>query len=285
MTNGLLVHFASGQAFFSGIALILLAARLGLSDRKRVSLLASLSALVGIIFIYVSATPLPLWFMIPAGCFVIYWRVVFRRKNLSDKQKKKLSWAVAAVCAGGVAIELPWHFVPEIPPLGNSQTLTIFGDSVTAGTGNERFTWPKLLAERHSFSILDYSSAGATTATALKLAKESDVPPGIVLIELGGNDLLGSGNATEFRKNLDELLSLLAKPDRTLVMLELPLPPTFQQFGKIQRSLAKQYEVRLVPKRLFLSVLLSDETTLDSIHLSPEGHRQMALLVESLLTD
>jgi acyl-CoA thioesterase-1 len=43
--------------------------------------------------------------------------------------------------------------------------------------------------------------------------------------------------------------------------------------------------VRLIPKRLFLSVLLSDETTLDSIHLSPAGHRKMASLAEVLLTD
>ena len=62
-------------------------------------------------------------------------------------------------------------------------------------------------------------------------------------------------------------------------MLELPLPPFYNSFGLIQRKLARKYGVKLVPKRVFLSVLAGGGATLDSIHLSQAGHQQMANVV------
>ena len=59
-------------------------------------------------------------------------------------------------------------------------------------------------------------------------------------------------------------------------MLELPLPPTCNAYGRIQRRLARQYETLLVPKRVLLGVLQQPGTTLDTIHLSQEGHQRMA---------
>jgi acyl-CoA thioesterase-1 len=66
-------------------------------------------------------------------------------------------------------------------------------------------------------------------------------------------------------------------------MFELPLPPLSNEFGRIQRSLAKKYNALLIPKRSFIEVLSADGATLDSIHLSPHGHAQMAALVWSLI--
>jgi acyl-CoA thioesterase-1 len=59
-------------------------------------------------------------------------------------------------------------------------------------------------------------------------------------------------------------------------MLELPLPPLSNEYGRIQRRLAARHHVRLVPKRVFMSVLASDGATLDGIHLSAAGHRRLA---------
>jgi acyl-CoA thioesterase-1 len=71
-------------------------------------------------------------------------------------------------------------------------------------------------------------------------------------------------------------MGYLASPDRQIVMFELPLPPFCNQYGRIQRTLAQRHQVKLIPKRIFLSIIAGDGSTLDSIHLSQTGHQKMA---------
>lgn len=59
-------------------------------------------------------------------------------------------------------------------------------------------------------------------------------------------------------------------------MFELPLPPFYHEYGRIQRAVAAKYHVLLVPKRIFLSAIAGSDSTLDSIHLSQSGHEFMA---------
>jgi acyl-CoA thioesterase-1 len=59
-------------------------------------------------------------------------------------------------------------------------------------------------------------------------------------------------------------------------MLELPLPPFYNEFGRAQRRVARRHGVLLVPRRVMLGVLLHGGSTVDSIHLSPSGHARMA---------
>ncbi len=67
MLNALIYHIASGHAFFSGIASIHLAAILSFGSPNRVrSLARTISALLGLLLIAFSATPLPVWFYLIA---------------------------------------------------------------------------------------------------------------------------------------------------------------------------------------------------------------------------
>jgi acyl-CoA thioesterase-1 len=100
-----------------------------------------------------------------------------------------------------------------------------------------------------------------------------------VLLEIGGNDLLANTAPREFERGLNELLRAVCQPGRTVVMFELPLPPSYNQFGIIQRRCSRAHGVLLIPKRVLLGVLRADATTLDSIHLSPAGHQRMAQAV------
>lgn len=281
--NAILVHFASGQAFFSGCALIGLALWLGSRDARRAAILAGIACLVGAVFVFLSTTPLPLWFYVPAGAATLVWFCLYRRTGIPLARRRQLAIFVGLIWLVGLGLEFPSHLTPTIPAVEHSRTLTIFGDSVTAGLGDEEITWPRILAGETGWIIHDNSFPGATTGTALKRIRTAEIPPGLVLIELGGNDIFGSGDADAFARQLDEILALAAQPGRVVMMLELPLPPLHHRFGAAQRRLARKHGVSLIPKRVFLSVLLSDETTLDSIHLSPEGHRRMADRVRTLL--
>jgi acyl-CoA thioesterase-1 len=124
---------------------------------------------------------------------------------------------------------------------------------------------------------------GAKVGSMLRKAEKTPVEDGIILLEIGGNDLLGSTSSIDFDRDLDQLLAKLCGNGRIVLMFELPLPPLANEFGRIQRSLAKKYGVHLVPKRIFVGVLTADGATVDSVHLSPRGHELMAETVWSLI--
>jgi acyl-CoA thioesterase I len=156
---------------------------------------------------------------------------------------------------------------------------------VTAGLGDQKTrTWPGLLAREHSIDVHDLSQMGGTVASALRRLDKEPPGDGIVLLEIGGNDLLGPTSAADFDDRLDALLAQVCRNGRTVLMFELPLPPFCNDFGLTQRRLAAKHGVRLIPRRILVSVLTAADATVDSIHLTQSGHQAMADRVWSLIS-
>lgn len=278
--NWLLFHIVSGHAFFSGVAFILVAAMASARStlfRKR---LAVLSFLIGALGVTVSATAIPYWCYGIAIVVTLTWLISAYRA--SWRRWARLS--VIVVWIAVAAVEVPYHITPSLAP-APSRSMTVIGDSVTAGMGESDNTvrWPALLAEERQISIQDISHMGETTASALTRAQSQQIDSPVVFLEIGGNDLLGNTTSAQFARNLDALLEYVCVPGRQVMMLELPLPPFRNEYGRIQRSLARKHGVALVPKRLFLSVLAAEDSTVDTIHLTQAGHRRMATLVWHLV--
>ncbi len=150
------------------------------------------------------------------------------------------------------------------------------------GGGNEE-TWPEILQNKYGINIVDLSKAGATASSAFKQAEHVNDSNAIVLLEIGGNDLFAPTPQTQFEKDLKRLIQRVIGPDRTVVMLELPLLPWQIRYGKIQRQLSREFDVVLIPKRFFVSVLSAQDATSDLAHLTTKGHRIMAERIWSLL--
>ena len=277
LLDHLIFHIASGQAFFLGSGLILLGLALSaLVKSKAVLVLRDLGVLVGVIFVTVSATPLPYWLYGVLGVITFTWLVLeWIRTKVGKKWLVSFRLAVLVSWLIAMAVELPYHVLPSVPPLRRPDLLVI-GDSVTAGTGDKKTTWPQLLARQQSIVVHDFSQMGATVASAMKQARRLQDKDGLILLEIGGNDLLGTTTAAKFQHGLEELLASVCRPGRTVVMFELPLVPFTNEFGRQQRILANQYGVLLVPKRIFLRVLTTEGATEDGIHLTPAGHQLMA---------
>jgi acyl-CoA thioesterase-1 len=284
MTTALVYHFASGQAFFSGIALVSLAVALAWKRTGRWwTRVRTVLACLGLILIAGSATPLPSWFYAVAGTLSIAW-IGFEGLTSARLRSTKVGLRLAVLLAwwSGFAFELPYHFEPTLPPL-RSPTVFVIGDSISAGIGGEASTWPKLLADRHGIKVVDLSVAGLDVARARAQASKVVEPRSIVVAEIGGNDILGSTTPEDFERDLDTLLDRLGADGRTVVLLELPLPPTYNRFGEIQRRLAARHRALLVPKRVLMGILGSGGATLDSIHLSEAGHARMAGTIWEIL--
>jgi acyl-CoA thioesterase-1 len=284
-----LYHVASGHIFFTGLALIVAAVAFSAvalpaatGDRRR--RLVWILAVLGLLSVATSATPLP-WtaYAVGAAVLVVWAFAEARRKTLSRRTRLAARGLVVATCIAGAALEIPFHLMPRLrlPP---KPVVAVIGDSVSAGMGeNEAVTWPRRLAERHGLVVHDHSVMGATVASARKQA--ANLVPGddVVILEIGGNDLLGSTSPADFAAGLDALLHDAQTPGRTVLLFELPLPPGFNAYGLAQRRLAAKHGAVLVPKRVLMGIFTAPGATLDSIHLSQSGHDRMAGAVWRLI--
>jgi len=285
LSRWLIYHVASGHAFFTGVACLIAAALVSWFDRRR-GVQAGRNLLVAVCgaAVAASATPLAVWAYLLLALATLVWLTAeaFRKRESSRfvagvRVVVVLAWSAAAL------VEAPFHRTPRLSAM-RRPALGIIGDSLTAGMGGDgATTWPKLLADRRGVEVRDHARMGATVASALRQADELAPDERLVLLEIGGNDLLGGTPPRDFETGLDQLLSAVRRFGRVVVMLELPLPPTYNAFGIIQRRLAHRHRIPLVPKRILLGVLEQEGATLDSIHLSPEGHRHMAKAVWVIL--
>ncbi len=279
-----LYHVASGHTFFVGAALVAVSVLLRtLSTGRRRS--ANLLTFLGVLGIALSATPLP-WPVYAAwvGLLGLWLRIESRAADPTRRRRLIAARAAAlSSCVVATLLELPYHIAPS-PRRGPVSVIGVIGDSVTAGMGeNEAVTWPRLLARRHDLVVDDRSAMGATVASARKQAAQLDPSDRVIVIEIGGNDLLGSTSVADFESGLDALLRDVARPGRTVLLFELPLPPGFNAYGRAQRRQAAKHGVTLIPKRVLMGVLTDPGATLDTIHLSQAGHDRMAEVVAKIL--
>src|SRR5262245_18646096 len=107
--------FGSGLAFFAGMALVLAGVAVASVRHGRgAALTGFVAAFSGVLLVGLSATPLPYWYYGLAGAVSVIWLVAERWKRL-ERGRRWLRAGVAALCAGGIAVELPYHLSPALP--------------------------------------------------------------------------------------------------------------------------------------------------------------------------
>lgn len=278
--NWLLLHIAGGGAFVTGLGLLVVAV-LPRSEWPGVSArLSAWLAGLGLVAIVASAPALSVaaWGTLLASVVV----------GLAAARFGGRAWlargAAIAVLSSFALVDSIHRSMPVLGP-APARRVAIIGDSLTAGYGDGDATvkWPALLRDRHRVEVIDRSRTGATTSAAAREVAEHPLDAPVVLLEIGGNDLLGSTSPAEYATALDTLLGEVCRPGRQVVMFELPLPPFHDRYGWVQRSLADRHGVALIPKRVLLSVILAGGATVDSIHLTQEGHDRMAEAVWGFL--
>ena len=281
LSRWLLFLVASGQAFFIGVAFLMVGVGLGrLVHRRGVRTPRDLLVVGGVLLIGVAAPPWPLASYLVLGMITIVWLV---GETCGVRWVDALRGLMVIAWLGAGLAEGSYQIVPTLPPLGHP-TLGIIGDSVTAGTDDaDLSTWPSRLANRHQIDVRNHAVAGATVRSAIRQAVECGAGESLIVLEIGGNDLLGATRTQEFQAGLAQLIKTVRQPGRTVMMLELPLIPGLNQYCLIQRRMAAHYHVVLIPKRILAGVLLGDGATLDSVHLSPAGHDQMAAAIWAVI--
>ena len=161
-----------------------------------------------------------------------------------------------------------------------------FGDSLFAGYGlcpEQGYPEQLQVALQHlgrSVQVIDAGVSGDTTAAGLQRIKfvldAQETPPDLVLIELGGNDLLRGISPAETRDNLTAILTELQKRNIPVLLMGMRAPPNLgeayvAEFDGIYPALAKRFGAKLVP--FFLEPVYDKPALIqqDRVHPTAEG--------------
>ncbi len=193
-TNHISLYFGDGRVFFIGCFLSLIGAILAYRFSNKWRRVFDYSAWLGMLLVMISATPLPWW-------MYAIWLMAFCAAMIGPRLPKyKLPTKVTIPCFVTLTIliygiELKHRQIPKItiPP---DQAVYILGDSISAGIGGPETTWPTVWAQHSGREVINLAMPGATVSDVLahQLPK-IDSPNATVIIEIGGNDLLGETSA------------------------------------------------------------------------------------------
>ncbi|HLQ46325.1 MAG TPA: GDSL-type esterase/lipase family protein, partial [Planctomycetaceae bacterium] len=291
ITRNAAFFFAAGDAFFAG-ALLIAAGHLAAWRwrHRRGAKWFRMLTILGIVFGVLAVIPLP-W-LLYSLCLGLPLMLINRPFATSDDSRRhQILRRVEPLVEFFILLAVGWELWDQtalrpIPSKKLPAEIHVVGDSLSAGIGDEQnHLWPRLLSQRLNVPVVNHAQPGANIHSALKQAEAVTGDDPLVLIEIGGNDLLSNRDSTLVAADLELLLATLPRGWRELVMFELPVPPIPGAYAlaRTQRRLARRFGVRLIPRRQFAKVLFSNGATIDSLHLSREGHERLANMVAGTL--
>ena len=177
----------------------------------------------------------------------------------------------------------------EAPLAAGSKVLAL-GDSLTAPHGiKPGEDWPTLLGQKTGWTVINAGISGNTSAQALErlpgLLEEHQ--PQLVLVSLGGNDMLRKLPAGETTANLGRMLDLVKARGARAVLLATPKPSiagaVFNNLSPADfyADVASEKNVPLI-KDALPEVLSDAGLKSDQLHPNAAGH---ALLGDKIHAD
>jgi len=277
------LFFASGESLYSGAALLLLVMLASPYSKQAWHFrLRNIFAWIGLIMIVMAVPPFP-W-IVDLIFLVVFllWYAIWNWPARTRAFRIIPTAALAVLLVVLPVVEFPHRTLPTIRS-APSEHLVVIGDSISAGINPLVPPWPALMQQLTGIPVKSLAQVGATTSDGIELAAGVTPQDNLVLIEIGGNDLIANLPSSRFAQALEAILSNLAVPGRTVVMFELPLLPYKVDYGQIQRGLAAKYGVWLIPKRYFVGVISGADATSDGLHLTATGTQRMVSLVSRVL--
>lgn len=173
---------------------------------------------------------------------------------------------------------------PQRIALPAGSVVLALGDSLTAGAGVQaEQAWPALLSARTGWRVVNGGVSGDTSAEALRRlpALLNEHQPVLVLVTLGGNDMLRHVPPQQTVANLEQVLQLIEQQNAQGVLLATPQPSVagalFRTLSPpdFYRQLAEQRHIPLIEEAI--SEVLSDpQLKGDPLHPNVQGHVLLA---------
>jgi len=179
---------------------------------------------------------------------------------------------------------------PEIPVSGPERRILAFGDSLFAGygVGTENSYPAKLEAALRARGIdariVNAGVSGDTSGAGRQrlpfvLDKQENID--LVILELGGNDLLRGISPAETRANFEAMLGELRDRGIPVLLMGMRAPPNYgpefqRDFDALYGDLAQEYGAELIPFWLETVYQRPELFQDDRIHPTEEGLQVLA---------
>lgn len=176
--------------------------------------------------------------------------------------------------------------IPRLDHLDPDARILAFGDSLTYGTGADREqAYPVVLASLIDREVINAGVPGETTAQGLaRLPLVLDqTDPQLVILCLGGNDMLRKMDRLQMKRNLSAMVQLVRGRGIPLVLVGVPQPRIFglsadPSYLELAREYGLPVEATALPEILGDSARKSDH-----IHPNGEGYADLARAIADLL--
>lgn len=195
-------------------------------------------------------------------------------------------WLIAAVvtvmllngCGGGT---------PKVTKLAATDVVLAFGDSLTYGTGaRAEDSYPAVLSQLLGRTVIRAGVPGEQTAGGLQRLPGvlDEHRPRLVIVCLGGNDMLRKGSPDVIETNLRAMLKEIRGRGLDAVLVGVPAPGLITSAPEFYEKLAREFAIPYEGK-IVTSVLYKPELKSDPIHPNADGYRRMAEAIAKLLRD
>ncbi|HSF21299.1 MAG TPA: arylesterase [Burkholderiales bacterium] len=175
--------------------------------------------------------------------------------------------------------------VPRVPAVAPNEVIVAFGDSLTYGTGaTESESYPAVLAQLIGRKVVRSGVPGEVTAQGLARLPQviEEHRPALIIVCLGGNDMLRRVDDQQIRSNLRQIITTVRGRGISVVLVGVPRPALLTSAAAFYGELAKEYGIPYEAKVLN-DIMHQLDLKADTIHPNAKGYRRMAEAIAELL--
>ena len=174
---------------------------------------------------------------------------------------------------------------PKVAKLAATDVVLAFGDSLTYGTGAKaEESYPAVLSQLLGRNGVRAGVPGEQTAGGLQRLPGAldEHQPRLVIVCLGGNDMLRKGSPAAIEANLRAMLKEIRGRGLDAVLVGVPAPGLITSAPEFYEKLAKEFGIPYEGK-IVTSVLYKPDLKSDPIHPNADGYRRIAEAMAKLL--
>jgi acyl-CoA thioesterase-1 len=176
---------------------------------------------------------------------------------------------------------------PSVAKLAANDIVLAFGDSLTHGTGAKaEESYPAVLSQLLGRNVVRAGIPGEQSAGGLERLPGvlDEHRPRLVIVCLGGNDMLRKQPQAAIESNLRAMLKEIRSRGIDAVLVGVPAPGLITSAPEFYEKLAKEFGIPYEGK-VVTSVLYKPELKSDPIHPNADGYRRIAEALAKLLRD